>query len=92
MKSYIKAILNIFRKKKIKYLGLTGLIYFGKDMEYFVGSELLTSKDYNIEIYKDDIYKYENGQKIKLDEVQSLKVFEDITKELEKTGMSVFPN
>ncbi|MFY7840536.1 MAG: hypothetical protein ACOVP7_09675 [Lacibacter sp.] len=88
--NFIRVVLNIFRKKKIKYLGLTGLIFSFNGVKYFVGSELLSSEDFDIEVYKDEVFRIENNTKILLNKEKALYVFDEVIKELIKTGMRVY--
>jgi hypothetical protein len=92
MSRFFKGFSNIFRKKRIEYLGRTGIIFTHDQIRYFIGSELLSSNDFDIEIYKDEIYRLENEKKHALGVVQALKVFDAVRNELEKTGMRVYVN
>lgn len=82
--------MNIFRKKRIKYLGLNDLIFSYESNSYYIGSELLSFGDYDIEIYKDQIWNIKDGFKKTISKSESSKVLLLVKGELEKSGLRVY--
>ena len=84
-----KTIRSIFRKKKIIFLGRVGLKYFDKGKIYLLDSELLSSGQFDVELYNENIYIVQNKNKILLSENEKKSVFEKVRLELENMGLRV---
>jgi hypothetical protein len=83
-----KAIRSLFRPKRIKLLGRVGLHFYNEGKTYFVDSELLSSKDFEIVIYK-DIYLIKNNSKILLSNEIQKEILIKTKLELENMGLRV---
>ena len=78
---------NLFRKKRIEYLGRAGMIFDIDGNKYFVNSELLIGKP-DIVIFWKDIYPYDQKQIVLNDDFKK-KIATEVKKELEKDGLRI---
>lgn len=89
MQRVYRTIRSFFIKKKIKFLGRTGLIFSEEEEKYFIDSELLNSEEFELVIYKKEIYLIRNSNKILLVEEENKKVLLKILDELGNMGLRV---
>lgn len=84
---HLRAIASIFKKKKIKFLGRVGLHFFQEEKTYFVDSELMAAKDFDIVLYSGGVDLIEGDSKTALPINEAKKILEDVQQELWNMGL-----
>ncbi len=90
MKNFMKAILSIFRKKKIVFLGRTGFIFKDGESKYLIDSEMLVGSEYHIVVYKDSVCLQLDRQNIILDDKLKKEILEKVMLELSSMGLKAY--
>lgn len=84
---YLRAIISIFKKKKIKFLGRAGLHFFHEGKTYFIDSELVAAKDFDIILYGGGVDIVEGNKKTALPDIEAKAILEKVKQELWNMGI-----
>lgn len=84
---YFRALASIFKKRRIKFLGRVGLHFFREDKTYFVDSELVAAKDFDVILYGENVNLVEGNSKTALQKNEAKKILEEVKQELWKMGI-----
>ena len=88
MNRFIKAFLSMFKKKRIKFLGRMGLRYCDYDNRlYYVDSELLAAKEFDLIIFEKDIYLDDGNGRNLLPENERREILSRVKLELKNMGL-----
>lgn len=53
-------LFNLFKKKKLRYLGRSGIVLNHEGVDYYIDSEMLDGKKYDLVVYTDTVKRKDN--------------------------------
>lgn len=86
-RNLLRAFASIFRKKKIIFLGKSGMSFFDEEKIYFINSDVLETDDADVIVYDEGMYYVENSAQVMLNEDARNKILEKIESEMKKIGL-----
>jgi len=85
-------LFNLFRKREVKFLGRSGLIFKYQNDDYYIDSEMSFSKDIDIVIFKESVRLKDRNESVS--EIVKKEVLDhllDYLKNKEKLKVELFP-
>lgn len=86
-RNLLRAFASIFRKKKIIFLGKSGMSFFEDERIYFINSDVLETDDADVIVYDEGMYHVENNAQVMLSEEQRNILLEKVELEMKKIGL-----
>lgn len=53
---------NLFKKKKVRFLGRGGILLSHEGIDYYIDSEMLDGKKYDLAVYTDTVKRNDNSE------------------------------
>ena len=86
-RNLLRAFTSIFRKKRIIFLGKTGMTFFDDERIYFINSEQLPDDEKDVIVYDEGMYYVENDKQVMLSEDERNRLLHKVELEMKKIGL-----